>query len=130
MSNWTDYVKEYAIQHGISYGEALRKAAPSYRRGGCSGGVVLGGKKRRSKRSKSKVSRKSIGGSKKSRRSPPSKKVKRTRKSTVVKSFCRKKPIHKKAYSVGKGLGEMFGGANKGALAALLAGLDASVKIR
>ncbi len=116
MSDWTNYVKQYARQHGITYGEALSKAAPSYRRGG----VVLGGKKKSKKSSKAtKKSKKSISGSKKSyKKSPLSKK-----KSYRRRKVCVSKPKIKKAYAVGKGLGEMFGGCNKGAIEALISGL-------
>ncbi len=121
MSNWTDYVKQYALQRGITYGEALKKAAPSYRKS--RGGVVLGGKKK-SRRSKSKMPMKKMGGSKVSSKRKKSRIPKRKVGGSKVSSK------HKKAYSVGKGLGEMFGGVNKKALTALLSGLDAGVKIR
>ena len=32
MSEWTSFVKVYAKKHGIMYGEALKKAAPEYRK--------------------------------------------------------------------------------------------------
>lgn len=122
MSNWIEYVKQYARQHGITYGEALTRAAPSYRRGG----VVLGGR-RKSKRSKSKVSkkRKAIGGSKKSyKKSPSSKKVRMGgRCPNGKKKVCRSKPKVKKAYATGKGLSEMFGGCNQKLVEALISGL-------
>lgn len=124
MSDWTNYVKQYARQHGITYGEALSRAAPSYRRGG----VVLGGKKKCPKKSK----KKSVSGSKKSYKKSPSSKKKLYKKSSKRKT-CRKncpagsrkvcRPKIKKAYAVGKGLGEMFGGCNKGAIEALISGL-------
>lgn len=125
MSNWTDYVKQYARQHGITYGEALSKAAPSYRRGG----VVLGGRKK-IKRSKRKVSkRKAISGSKKSyKKSPSSRKVRMggrvpKRCPNGKKKVCRSKPKIQKAYATGKGLSEMFGGCNKALVEALISGL-------
>lgn len=123
MSDWTNYVKQYARQHGITYGEALSKAAPSYRRGG----VVLGGKKKSKKSSKAtKKSKKSISGSKKSyKKSPLSKKKSYRRRNCPAgkRKVCVSKPKIKKAYAVGKGLGEMFGGCNKGAIEALISGL-------
>lgn len=32
MSEWTDFVKKYAKANNITYGEALKKAAPEYRK--------------------------------------------------------------------------------------------------
>jgi hypothetical protein len=32
MSGWTDFVKKYAKSNNISYKEALKKAAPEYRK--------------------------------------------------------------------------------------------------
>lgn len=32
MSEWTDFVKKYAKDKGITYGEALKKAGPEYRK--------------------------------------------------------------------------------------------------
>jgi hypothetical protein len=32
MSEWTDFVKKYAKANKITYGEALKKAAPEYRK--------------------------------------------------------------------------------------------------
>lgn len=32
MTNWTDYVRAYANKYGITYGEAMKKAAPGYRK--------------------------------------------------------------------------------------------------
>lgn len=32
MSEWTDFVKKYAKANGITYGEALKKAAPEYKK--------------------------------------------------------------------------------------------------
>lgn len=119
MSNWTDYVMNYASKHGITYGEALKKARPSYRKK--YGGVVLGGKRK-----------KPMSGSKTMRR--PAKKVmrggkakKRSSKLVGVRSYARKYPDMVKA---GRQLGKVLGGAKpKGALAALLSGLNASVKV-
>ena len=31
MSNWLNYVKDYATKHNISYKQALRDASPSYK---------------------------------------------------------------------------------------------------
>jgi len=31
MSEWLNYVKEYATKHNISYKQALRDASPSYK---------------------------------------------------------------------------------------------------
>lgn len=32
MSEWTDFVKKYAKANNMTYGEALKKAAPEYRK--------------------------------------------------------------------------------------------------
>mgnify|MGYP003131644826 CR=1 FL=1 len=32
MSEWVDFVKKYAKSKGITYGEALKKAGPEYRK--------------------------------------------------------------------------------------------------
>ncbi len=32
MSEWTDFVKKYAKANKMTYGEALKKAAPEYRK--------------------------------------------------------------------------------------------------
>ena len=32
MSEWVSFVKAYAKKHGIKYGEALKRAAPEYRK--------------------------------------------------------------------------------------------------
>ncbi len=32
MSEWTDFVKKYAKAKGITYGQALKQAAPEYRK--------------------------------------------------------------------------------------------------
>ena len=32
MSEWTDFVKKYAKANNITYGEAMKKAAPEYRK--------------------------------------------------------------------------------------------------
>lgn len=32
MSEWTDFVKKYAKQHNLSYKDALKKAAPEYKK--------------------------------------------------------------------------------------------------
>ena len=32
MSEWTDFVKKYARTHNLSYKDALKKAAPEYRK--------------------------------------------------------------------------------------------------
>lgn len=32
MTEWTDFVKKYAKANNITYGEALKKAAPEYRK--------------------------------------------------------------------------------------------------
>lgn len=82
MSEWTDFVRNYADQHGVTYGAAMKMAAPHYR--------------------KRKPRRKAVGGS-----------------------------INNELYHMGNRLGQIFGGAEqpKGALAALLSGLDAQIKI-
>lgn len=57
MTNWTDYVRSYAEQKGISYSDAMKKAAPSYRKMyGIKKKPVGMGIKKRSSRSGSKVS--------------------------------------------------------------------------
>lgn len=117
MSDWVNYVKQYARQHGITYGEALKKAGPSYRRGG----VVVGGKKKKSshkkKKSKSmnpkrycRSGSKVMGGRKPSKKRVSSKRVGSSRK----------------AYTVGRGLSEMFGGCNSKMVDAFMAGMAAS----
>lgn len=32
MTNWTDYVRAYAEKHGVTYGQAMKKAGPGYRK--------------------------------------------------------------------------------------------------
>lgn len=99
MSNWTDYVSNYALQHGISYGAALKKAGPSYRKKYGTAkkkkaGVVLGAAAKKKK------------------------------------CACKGKK-NMKAYKLGKELGGVIGGAApKGALAALLSGLNANVSVK
>ena len=51
-----------------------------------------------------------------------------SKKTVKVKSFCRKKPSSKKAYAVGKGLSEMFGGCNNNVLEALISGLGSQLR--
>ena len=53
-SPWIAYVKKYAKMHGMTYGEALKKAGPSYRRE--YGGVSAG--RRKKSKSKSHIVRK------------------------------------------------------------------------
>lgn len=119
MSNWTEYVKQYSIEHGIPYGAALKKAAPSYHK--LYGGIVLGGKKRKSMLTKRK--------STKQMKSPMI-------KHSMMDGRIKKKKMHKggkinenRAYEVGQDLYDVLGGG-KGALAALLSGLDARVNIK
>lgn len=138
MSNWTDYVMNYAAKHGISYGEALKKAAPSYRK---KGGVVVGGRKKRRSTSKSRM----VGGVRKKKRSTSKSRMVggvRKRRSTSKARMVggRRRPasgsktsrrvvggkMEKKAYRLGRDLGQVFGGKRpkKAALAALLTGLN------
>lgn len=118
MSNWTDYVKQYSIEHGIPYGAALKKAAPSYHQ--LYGGVVLGGKKKKSMSTKKKSNKKKImnpmmGG--------------RIKKRSMKNKMRGGKMNEDRAYEVGQDLYDVLGGG-KGALAALLSGLDARVNIK
>lgn len=126
MSNWTDYVKNYSLKHGITYGEALRKAAPSYRK--MSGGVVLGGRKRKSKpKSGSKTI---MGGKKRSMKKKTMSSGTRMvgGKRRMMKPLSKTK--HKQAYGLGMKVGKVLGGKQpKGALAALLSGLNANIKV-
>jgi len=69
MSNWTEYVKQYSIEHGIPYGAALKKAAPSYHK--LYGGVVSGGKKRKSMLTKRKSTKQTKSPMMSSRIKPP-----------------------------------------------------------
>ena len=51
MSEWTDFVKKYAKANNITYGEALKKAAPEYRkRKGTKGAVNVSRVKAEKKR--------------------------------------------------------------------------------
>lgn len=108
MSNWTNYVKQYSLEHGIPYGTALKKAAPSYHQK--YGGVVLGGKKKKSMSIKKKSDMMGM------------------RKIKKRKSM-RGGMNEEKAYDIGRDLYDVLGGG-KGALAALLSGLDARVNIK
>lgn len=45
-SKWIMHVKKYAKSHGISYGDAMKKARSSYK-GGTSAGVLVGGRRKR-----------------------------------------------------------------------------------
>lgn len=78
MTNWTDYVRAYAEKHGVTYGQAMRKAGPGYRKmfgvkkvssGSKRGGVVLGAGKKKSmvKRSMKKKGGVVLGAGKKKR---------------------------------------------------------------
>ncbi len=40
MSEWTDFVKKYAKANNITYGEAMKKAAPEYRKKKGTAGAV------------------------------------------------------------------------------------------
>lgn len=115
MSNWTNYVKQYSLEHGIPYGTALKKAAPSYHQK--YGGVVLGGKKKKSM----SIKKKSMSIKKKSD-------MMGMRKIKKRKSM-RGGMNEEKAYDIGRDLYDVLGGG-KGALAALLSGLDARVNIK
>lgn len=108
MSNWTNYVKQYSLEHGIPYGTALKKAAPSYHQK--YGGVVLGSKKKKSMSIKKKSDMMGM------------------RKIKKRKSM-RGGMNEEKAYDIGRDLYDVLGGG-KGALAALLSGLDARVNIK
>lgn len=51
MTEWTDFVKKYAKANNITYGEALKKAAPEYRkRKGTKGAVNISRVKSEKKR--------------------------------------------------------------------------------
>ncbi len=98
--DWINFVKRYAHEHNLNYGEALHEAAPHYRN-------LASRSKRAPSRSSSKRS---------SMRAP-----KRNRKLSVHDYYHAGKIIG--------GLVEPKSKAPKGALAALLSGLDARVKI-
>lgn len=121
MSNWIDYVKQYSIEHGIPYNEALMKAGPGYRK--LYGGVVSGGKKK-------SMSRKKKSNKKKMMDSQPMMMSRIKKRKNMEKKGGKMKD--QKAYRVGQDLYDVLGGAKgaKGALAALLSGLDARVNIK
>lgn len=51
MSEWTDFVKKYAKANNMTYGEALSKAAPEYRKKkGTKGAVNVSRVKKEKKR--------------------------------------------------------------------------------
>lgn len=51
MSEWTDFVKKYAKANNMTYGEALKKASPEYRKKkGTKGAVNISRVKQEKKR--------------------------------------------------------------------------------
>lgn len=114
MSNWIDFVKRYANAHRISYGEALTQAGASYR--------SQQGGRQPAPNYRPPVNMKLAGGKKKSAAKKPAK-----------KGGAKIPNLPKRYYDMGYELGGVVkGGAktNKGALAALLSGLDARVNIK
>jgi hypothetical protein len=120
-SNWINFVKQYASYHGISYRDALREAGPAYRK--LSGGGPSSTQIHKFYEREKKINR-SRGGNFDS--------------SSIVRSQrganqpYLQPHLPDKYYKIGYELGGMIGGAqnNKGALAALLSGLDARINIK
>jgi len=110
MSDWINFVKMFAKQNGLTYGESLREASKYYKggRGEYNVAESYGGAKKRKSKKKSQKSG--------SKRSSP----KRSGKSSTKKKY----------YNAGVMLGGIAQSKNpKGALTSLLSGLKATIAV-
>lgn len=122
MSEWIDFVRNFAKKHNLSYKEAMQEASKHYQ-----GGAKKS--KSRSKTSKKKSGKGvGVGGAKKA----ISRKALSKKKGSGMESISAKN--YNKYYKAGVAVGGILvGGAKsdkkKGALAALLEGLNANISV-
>jgi hypothetical protein len=103
MSDWINFVKKFARENRISYGEALREAAPYYKGRGSNGRAGSKSARRSSRRVSHR--KRQVGGARKG-------KLGKYHKAGKLLAGLAKKP-----------------NKPKGALAALLSGLDARISV-
>jgi hypothetical protein len=110
MSDWINFVKKFARENGLTYGEALKRAAPYYKGRGSNGRAGSKSKRRSSHRRSSRrvsLNKRSSGGARRG-----SRKLGKYHKAGRLLAGLAKKP-----------------NKPKGALAALLSGLDARISV-